>query len=71
VTGALIIALPVLPGGLGGVEATLPLVFAGGGVAFAEAALVVLAWRVLSFWVPAVAGIAALATLERRGRSVG
>ena len=65
VTAAVIIALPVLPGGLGAVEATVPLILAAGGdPSYANAALVVICWRVLSFWIPTVAGVGALASLN-------
>jgi uncharacterized membrane protein YbhN (UPF0104 family) len=65
VTATVIIAAPLLPGGLGGVELTVPLVFAASGAPVAEAVLAVLVWRVLAFWIPAVAGLGALVSLER------
>jgi putative heme transporter len=65
IAGVTVMSLPVLPSGLGAVEATLPLVFAAGGATYADALLVVLVWRVLSFWLPTLAGIAALAALHR------
>jgi putative heme transporter len=65
VTGVTVMSLPVLPSGLGAVEATMPLVFAAGGATYADALIAVLAWRVLSFWLPTVAGLGALAALHR------
>jgi uncharacterized membrane protein YbhN (UPF0104 family) len=65
IAGVTVMSLPVLPSGLGAVEATLPLVFAAGGAAYADALVVVLVWRVLSFWLPTLAGLAALASLHR------
>jgi putative heme transporter len=68
IVGAVIIAVPILPGGLGGVEAAMPLVFTAAGASYADAALVVVCWRIVSFWTPTVAGLAAWASLvvERR-----
>jgi putative heme transporter len=65
IAGITVMSLPVLPSGLGAVEVTMPLVFAAGGAGYAESVLVVLVWRVLSFWLPTVAGAAALAALHR------
>jgi uncharacterized membrane protein YbhN (UPF0104 family) len=65
VVGAVVIAIPVLPGGLGGVEAAVPLVLAAGPVRYGEAVLAVLAWRALSFWLPAIAGLGCIALLAR------
>jgi uncharacterized membrane protein YbhN (UPF0104 family) len=69
IAGVVIMALPVLPSGLGAVEVTVPAVFAVGGVAYGDALLAVLAWRVLSFWLPTAFGALALASLHR-GRPV-
>ncbi len=62
------IAVPFLPGGLGAVEVAVPLVFAAAGANYAHAALGVLAWRILQFWSPTLAGLACCASLvvERR-----
>jgi putative heme transporter len=64
--GAAIMAIPAVPGGVGMVEAAMPFILATGSTSYAEAALVVLVWRVLSFWIPTAAGGGALATLHRR-----
>jgi uncharacterized protein (TIRG00374 family) len=65
IAGVAIMSLPVLPGGIGAVEVTLPAVFAAGGASYAAAVLVVVTWRLLSFWLPTAAGIAALTSLHR------
>ena len=65
VVGAVVIAIPLLPGGLGGVEAAVPLVLSAGSVRYGDAVLAVLAWRALSFWLPAIAGVGCLALLAR------
>ncbi len=72
VVGAVVIAIPLLPGGLGGVEAAVPLVLSAGPVGYGEAVLAVLAWRALSFWLPAIAGLGCLVALARAapGRSL-
>jgi hypothetical protein len=64
-------AIPVLPGGLGAVEVAVPLVFAAAGANYADAVLGVLAWRVLQFWIPTLAGLGAYLSLaiERRRRN--
>ena len=63
---AAIMAIPLVPGGVGTVEAAVPFILATGSTSYAEAALVVLVWRVLSFWIPTAAGAGALASLHRR-----
>jgi putative heme transporter len=63
-----IMAIPAIPGGVGTVEAVVPFILATGSTSYAEAALVVIAWRVLSFWLPTAAGAGALVTLHRPAR---
>jgi uncharacterized membrane protein YbhN (UPF0104 family) len=46
----------------------VPFILATGSTSYAEAALAVLAWRVLSFWLPTIVGAGALATLHRPTR---
>jgi len=65
---AVIMAIPAVPGGVGTVEAAVPFILATGSTSYAEAALAVLAWRVLSFWLPTAAGAGALVTLHRPAR---
>ncbi|MGZ4287886.1 MAG: lysylphosphatidylglycerol synthase transmembrane domain-containing protein [Solirubrobacteraceae bacterium] len=62
--GALANALP-LPGGLGGVEAGLIGVFLAFGTPASLAILAVLAYRLISFWLPTVPGAAAYFQLRR------
>jgi putative heme transporter len=64
-------AVPFLPGGLGAVEVAVPLVFSAAGATYAPAVLAVLAWRVLQFWIPTLAGLACYASLlvEQRRRN--
>ena len=64
-------AIPFLPGGLGAVEVAVPLVFAAAGASYPQAVLAVLAWRVLQFWIPTLAGLVCYASLliEQRRRS--
>ena len=53
-------------GGVGLVEAAVPFILAAGvSTSYADAALAVLVWRVLSFWIPTLAGAGALASLHR------
>ncbi len=61
-----IMSLPVLPGGLGAVEVTVPAVFAAGGANYSSAVVAVLAWRVFSFWIPTLVGGLSLVSLHRR-----
>ncbi|HET7171908.1 MAG TPA: flippase-like domain-containing protein [Gaiellales bacterium] len=63
---AAIMAIPAVPGGVGTVEAAVPFILATGSTSYADAALAVLAWRVLSFWLPTIVGAGSLATLRRR-----
>ena len=65
-----IASLPVLPGGLGAVEATVPAIFAAGGGVYLSALIAVIVWRVLAFWIPTAAGGLALLSLHR-GRPAG
>lgn len=61
-------AVPLSPGGLGIVEATLVATLAGFGVPRAHAGLAVTAYRLLQFWLPIPAGAAAWASLTGRRR---
>ena len=65
IVAAAIIATPAIPGGVGLVEAAVPFILAAGiTTSYAEAALVVLVWRVFSFWIPTLAGAGAYASLH-------
>ncbi len=63
--------IPITPGGLGFVEAGLVGLLALAGVAAAVASIAVLAYRLVSFWLPLPAGAAAAVVHRRRygGRS--
>ena len=64
IAAAAIIAIPAIPGGVAA-GATVPFILAAGiTTSYAEAALVVLAWRVFSFWIPTAAGAGAYASLH-------
>lgn len=67
----LIQALPeVTPGWLGVLEGALAVVYAGFGVPLGPAVLAVLGYRVVSFWIPVVAGLPwALSIIRGSGRS--
>ena len=56
----------VIPGGVGVVEGTMIAIFAALGVPAPTAVLVVLAYRVLSFWVPNLLGFPLIPVLQAR-----
>jgi uncharacterized membrane protein YbhN (UPF0104 family) len=58
-------AVPV-PAGLGSTEAALAAVVVGAALPAAHAVEVVLVFRLITFWLPAVAGVLATRTLYRR-----
>ena len=58
-----------LPGGVGIVEGTMVALYTGLGVPAATAVVVVLAYRVLSFWMPTLLGFPLVPFLERSGRN--
>lgn len=60
--------LGILPGGLGIVEGGMVGAYSAVGVAHATAVVVVLAYRLLSFWIPLAAGLVLAARLERAQR---
>jgi uncharacterized protein (TIRG00374 family) len=57
-------ALPITPGGLGVVDAILPLLLVGFGVTRSVATLGVLGWRVVNFWLPIPTGALAFVSLK-------
>ncbi|KPK02369.1 MAG: hypothetical protein AMJ56_21045 [Anaerolineae bacterium SG8_19] len=57
-----------LPGGVGIVEGTMVALYTGLSVPAAIAVVVVLAYRVLSFWIPTLLGFPLVPFLERSGR---
>jgi len=63
--------VPITPGGLGLVEGALIPLLIGLGTAHADATLGVLAWRLVSFWLPIPLGALAYASLRWSWRSPG
>ncbi len=57
-----------LPGGVGIVEGTMVALYTGLGVPAATAVVVVLTYRVFSFWIPTLLGFPLVPYLERAGR---
>src|SRR6185437_606201 len=57
--------IPITPGGLGFVEAGLTATLVWAGVPAANATLAVLAYRLVSYWLPLVAGVAAAVVYQR------
>jgi uncharacterized protein (TIRG00374 family) len=58
--------LPITPGGLGIVEASLTGLLIGSGLSAAQAVLATLAYRLASYWLPMIAGPFAYAAFRRR-----
>ena len=58
--------IPITPGGLGFVEAGLAATLVWAGVSTADATLATLAYRLVSYWLPLVAGLAAAVAYQRR-----
>jgi uncharacterized protein (TIRG00374 family) len=65
IVGQLAAAVPLTPGGVGVVEATTTGALAAQGVPAGQAAAVVLAWRLVSHWLPIVAGLVVYAGVHR------
>jgi uncharacterized protein (TIRG00374 family) len=66
---SVVAALPVTPGGLGVVEASLIPALVAGGAPHGAAVLGVLAWRALTFLLPIPVGAVSFAVLQRRPRT--
>jgi uncharacterized protein (TIRG00374 family) len=60
--------IPITPGGLGIVEASLSGFLVLAGLTGAEAVLATLAYRLASYWLPMLAGPVAYATFRHRYR---
>jgi uncharacterized protein (TIRG00374 family) len=59
----------MLPGGVGALEATMIGIYATLGIPSDVGLTVVLSYRVISFWIPTLLGLAAAPYLEHRGGS--
>jgi uncharacterized protein (TIRG00374 family) len=60
--------VPFLPGGVGLVEGSMAALYNGLGVPNAVTVVVILAYRVLSFWLPSLLGFPVILYLQRAGR---
>ena len=58
--------IPITPGGLGFVEAGLAVTLVWAGLSAANATLATLAYRLVSYWLPLIAGVAAAAIYRHR-----
>ena len=65
-SGAILGMVPITPGGLGFVEAGLTTMLVLAGVPAGDASLAVLAYRLVSYWLPLVAGAPATVAYRRR-----
>jgi uncharacterized protein (TIRG00374 family) len=66
VVGQLVAAVPLTPGGIGVVETAMTGVLVAAGAPGAAATATVLGWRLLSFWLPILVGLALVPTLRAR-----
>ena len=55
----------ILPGGVGVVESSMAVLYSGLGVPQATTVVVVLSYRLISFWIPSLAGFPIAAYLQR------
>jgi uncharacterized protein (TIRG00374 family) len=62
--------IPITPGGLGFVEAGLATTLGLAGVSGAQAVLATLAYRMVSYWLPLIAGAVAYPVYRRRYRTL-
>ena len=58
----------ILPGGVGVVESSMAMLYTGLGIPPATSAVVVLSYRLISFWIPSLAGFPIAAYLQRSRR---
>jgi uncharacterized protein (TIRG00374 family) len=63
--------LSVLPGGLGVVEGGMVALYQALGVPGGEAVVVILSYRLLSFWIPVLLGFPLAVVLDRQGTGSG
>lgn len=71
VLGQLAAAVPLTPGGVGIVEATMTAALVAAGAPAAAATVTVLGWRLVSHWLPILAGVALLPTVRGRASESG
>jgi uncharacterized protein (TIRG00374 family) len=69
--GMLVATVPITPGGVGIVEATMIGALVAVGAPAAAATSAVLGWRLVSHWLPIAVGLALLPTLLRSGKGDG
>jgi hypothetical protein len=62
--------IPITPGGLGFVEAGLATTLGLAGASAARAVLATLAYRLVSYWLPLIAGAVAFPVFRRRYRTL-
>jgi len=60
----------VVPGGIGVIESTMTALYTSLGVPNAEAVVVVLSYRILSFWLPLLVGFPLILVLQRKSPDV-
>jgi len=61
----------MIPGGVGVVESTMTALYTSLGVPYSVAVVVVLAYRILSFWLPLILGFPLILILEKQGKDSG
>ena len=61
----------MIPGGVGVVESTMTALYTSLGVPYSVAVVVVLAYRILSFWLPLILGFPLILILEKQGKESG
>lgn len=64
VVGQLVAAIPLTPGGIGVVETAMTGALVAAGAPAGAATATVLSWRIVSFWLPILAGLALVPTLH-------
>lgn len=71
VVGQLVAAVPLTPGGIGVVETAMTGILVASGAPGGAATATVLGWRLLSFWLPVLVGLALIPTLRAQGGEDG
>ena len=65
-TASVLKMIPITPGGLGFVEAGLAVTLVWAGLSGANATVATLAYRLVSYWLPLIAGVAAAIVYRQR-----